>query len=192
MQAAEIELKFPITDMARFRAQVEGLGLRLVTDRAFEANTLYDTPDRQLRARRQVLRLREYAGRSTVTHKRMAPDSDGDLHYKTRIETESLVDDGNALAEIFGQLGYSPVFRYEKFRTEWADDAGHLVLDETPIGVWAELEGPRSWIDSMRERLHVSPEQCTTMSYGMLFLDWKARMQSPAEHLTFEEAGSRK
>jgi adenylate cyclase class 2 len=187
MQAAEIELKFAVADIARFRAQVESLGLTLITPRTFEANTLYDTPDRRLRAKRQVLRLRQYAGRSTVTHKRVAPGNDGDLRYKTRIETESLVEDAAALAEIFSQLGYVPVFRYEKFRTEWDAGDGHLVLDETPIGIFAELEGPPAWIESMREQLGVSPEQCTTQSYGMLFLDWKSRTHSPAEHLTFDE-----
>lgn len=192
MQAAEIELKFIVTDIVRFRAKVEGLGLKLVTPRSFEANTLYDTPDRKLRGRRQVLRLREYAGRSIVTHKRIPNDSDGDLHYKTRIETESVVEDAAALAEIFAQLGYGPVFRYEKFRTEWDADGGHLVLDETPIGVWAELEGPPLWIESMRERLGVPHEQCTTESYGMIFLDWKAHTGSPAENLTFAEISGNK
>jgi adenylate cyclase class 2 len=187
MQAAEIELKFAVADIAQFRATVEALGLQLLTPRSFESNTLYDTPDRQLRGLRQVLRLREYAGRSLVTHKRVADNSAGDVRYKTRIETESLVEDGAALAEIFAQLGYVPVFRYEKFRTEWDAGGGHLVLDETPIGVWAELEGPPEWIEAMRERLGVAPEQCSIESYGMLFLNWKTRTGSPAEHLTFEE-----
>jgi adenylate cyclase class 2 len=186
MQAAEIELKFAVADIAQFRATVQSLGLQLLTPRSFESNTLYDTPDRKLRGLRQVLRLRDYAGRSLVTHKRVADNTD-DVRYKTRIETESLVEDGAALAEIFAQLGYVPVFRYEKFRTEWDAGGGHLVLDETPIGVWAELEGPPEWIEAMRERLGVAPEQCSIESYGMLFLNWKTRTGSPAEHLTFEE-----
>ncbi|HVG27761.1 MAG TPA: class IV adenylate cyclase [Acidobacteriaceae bacterium] len=185
MQAPEIELKFAVADIAHFRATVQRLGLTLLTERTFEANTLYDTPDRQLRNRRQLLRLRDYAGRSIVTHKRVPPDT-VDARYKTRIETETAVEDGPALAEIFTQLGYTPQFRYEKFRTEWDAGAGHLVLDETPIGVWAELEGPPDWIESMRERLGVDPGLCTTLSYGMLFLDWKSRTDSPAEHLTFD------
>ena len=93
-------------------------------------------------------------------------------------------------AEILAQLGYKPVFRYEKYRTEWEAGAGHIFLDETPIGVYAELEGPPEWIESMREQLGIKPEQCTTESYGMLFLDWKGRMHSPAENLTFDEIPS--
>jgi len=186
MHAPEIELKFAVDDVERFRARVHSLGLKLITPRTFEANTLYDTPERDLRVRRQILRLRDYAGRSVVTHKRVA-STDADARFKVRIETESVIEDPAALAEIFTQLGYKPVFRYEKYRTEWDAGAGHVFLDETPIGTYAELEGPPEWIESMREQLGVRPEQCTTESYGMLFLDWKGRMHSPAENLTFDE-----
>ena len=186
MHAPEIELKFAVDDVERFRARVHSLGLKLLTPRTFEANTLYDTPERDLRVRRQILRLRDYAGRSVVTHKRVA-STDADARFKVRIETESVIEDPAALAEIFTQLGYKPVFRYEKYRTEWDAGAGHVFLDETPIGTYAELEGPPEWIESMREQLGVRPEQCTTESYGMLFLDWKGRMHSPAENLTFDE-----
>jgi adenylate cyclase class 2 len=191
MQAAEIELKFSVADAKVLRATAFALGFTLITERTFESNTLYDTPDRQLRARKQILRLRQYGARWTVTHKRQANSgaAESNPRYKTRIETESVVEDGDALAEIFAQLGYAPVFRYEKFRTEWASGDGHLVLDETPIGTWAELEGAPAWIDSMLERLGVSSAQCSTDSYGTLFLKWKQSSGSPAENLTFEEAG---
>jgi adenylate cyclase class 2 len=189
MQAAEIELKFPVADVRALRAAAFELGFELVTERTFESNTLYDTGDRQLRGRKQILRVRQYGSRWTVTHKRQAANAD-DSHYKTRIETESVVEDGDALAEIFTQLGYAPAFRYEKFRTEWAAGDGHLVVDETPIGVWAELEGPTDWIDAMVVGLGVAVETCSTDSYGKLFLRWREETGSPAENLTFEEVGA--
>ena len=187
MQAAEIELKFSVTDVRALRSAADRLGFRLVTERTFESNTLYDTADRQLRGRTQILRLRQYGARCTVTHKRLADGGDGDLRYKTRIETECQVEDCKALAEIFTQLGYGPVFRYEKFRTEYELDEGHLVLDETPIGIWAELEGPPVGIDAMLERLGIAPELRSTESYGTLFLRWKEATGSPAQNLTFQE-----
>ena len=113
-----------------------------------------------------------------------------------RIETETHVEDGPTLGLIFEQLGYAPMFRYEKFRTEWSEIAladayvrtlGHLVIDETPIGTYAELEGPTSWIDATLARLEVDPATCLTDSYGKLFLTWKARTGSAAENLTFDE-----
>ncbi|MBW4037742.1 MAG: class IV adenylate cyclase [Acidobacteria bacterium] len=185
MQAAEIELKFCVEDIDALRRNINDLGFRLVTERTFESNTLFDTADRRLRAQKQILRLRKYGKRNILTHKRQSNEAISNEHYKTRIETESDVEDYDALAEVFAQLGYMPVFRYEKFRTEWDLDSGHLVLDETPIGVWAELEGPPDWIDAMLERLGIAPQLQSTDSYGTLFLKWKEANRSEAENLTF-------
>lgn len=190
MHGAEIELKFPVNDPESFRRKAEAAGFRLQTERTFERNTLYDTEGRTLRLRGQIMRLRWYGDRCTLTHKRMPADNDAAARYKTRIETETNITDCDAMQEIFTQLGYVPVFRYEKYRTEWEseDVPGHLVLDETPIGVWAELEGDPRWIDAMLERLGVGLDESTTASYGKLFLEWKGQTGSPAEHMTFEDA----
>ena len=209
MQSAEIELKFPVDDLARLQSRLPALGFHLDTPRTFEQNTLFDTPARTLRESKQILRLRRYGDLWTLAHKRPNPSvDDATTRYKIRIETETHVDDGPALAAIFEQLGYSPVFRYEKFRTEWSQDAytiegplfptsdlfaelspahGHLVLDETPIGNYAELEGPPAWIDDTLAKLNIDPATCLTESYGKLFLAWKAHTGSSAEHLTFDE-----
>ncbi len=188
MQAAETELKFLVQDQAALRTRALELGFRLQTARTFESNTLYDTPERTLRVKKQILRLRIYGERCTLTHKRMVEGAtDEGVRHKTRVETETVVDDCAAMAEVFVQLGFGPVFRYEKYRTEWTAGNGHLVVDETPIGVWAELEGSPAWIDDMLVSLGVPEQSCTTESYGALFLAWKERTCSPAEHLTFEE-----
>lgn len=188
MQASETELKFVVPDQAALRSRALELGFQLQTPRTFESNTLFDTDARTLRAKKQILRLRTYGEHCTLTHKRMVDGaSDEGARHKTRVETETLVEDCSALAEVFMQLGFGPVFRYEKYRTEWAESVGHLVVDETPIGVWAELEGPPEWIDSMLIQLGVPQEACTTESYGALFLTWKERTGSPAEHLTFAQ-----
>jgi adenylate cyclase class 2 len=194
MQSAEIELKFPVPDIAALQSHLPALGFLLETPRTFESNTLYDTPGRTLRDTHQILRLRQYGQRWTVTHKRQPDDEDlvrTDTHYKIRIETETTVDDGAALAEIFIRIGYSPMFRYEKYRTEWSyptDNAtSHLVIDETPIGTFAELEGPVDWIDRTIAALGIDPSTCLTDSYGRLFLSWKRQTGSLAENLTFSE-----
>jgi adenylate cyclase class 2 len=204
MQASEIELKFPVSDPFAFQTMLPALGFHLDTPRTFESNTLFDTPDRDLRGRRQLLRLRQYGALWTVTHKRQPPtethilDAAESARYKVRIETETHVDDGEATAEIFAQLGYTPVFRYEKYRTEWSQmplfaaergdgSIGHLVVDETPIGNYVELEGPTQWIDTVLELLGIDPATCLTDSYGRLFQLWKERTASSVEHLTFAE-----
>ena len=111
--------------------------------RTHEMNTLYDFPRQTLRNRGEVVRLRKYGNRWTVTHK--SKGSSG--KHKSRMETETQVQDGEALAHIFMALGLAPSFRYEKFRAEWSDGEGHVVLDETPIGNIAEFEGTPEWID---------------------------------------------
>lgn len=190
MQSAEIELKLPISDPQALQSRLPQLGFHLDTPRTFERNILYDTPSRELRAKRQILRIRKYGDLWTITHKRI-PDQPVDFtRYKVRIETETTVADGPALGEIFEQLGYIPSFTYEKYRTEWSHTTqpfAHLVIDETPIGNYAELEGPTDWIDRTLDALQIDPATCLTDSYGQLFLDWKQRTGSHAENLTFSE-----
>lgn len=192
MQSAEIELKFPIADAQAFQSRLPALHFHLDTPRTFEANTLYDTPGRALRDAAQILRIRQYGTLCTLTHKRHPDREDPGSRYKVRLETEAHVDDGAALAEIFRHLGYVPAFRYEKYRTEWSHDdpaaksIGHLVVDETPIGTWGELEGPTEWIDRMLALLAIDPATCIIDSYGKLFLAWKQRTASTVNHLTFD------
>jgi adenylate cyclase class 2 len=189
MQSAEIELKFPVASVVDLQSRLTQLGFHLVTPRTFEQNTLYDTSNRDLRAQRQILRIRQYGNLCTVTHKRQPSQNDpvDTTRYKVRIETETVIAEPEALAEIFLQLGYTPAFIYEKYRTEWSQTTAHLVIDETPIGNYAELEGPTAWIDRTLAQLGIDPATCLTDSYGKLFLDWKERTHSPAEHLTFAQ-----
>jgi adenylate cyclase, class 2 len=192
MPNAETELKFPISDPAVFQSRLPQLGFHLDTPRTFEHNTLYDTPSRDLRNRREILRIRQYGSRWTVTHKRIDGKQDPAeaARYKVRIETETHIEDGPALGHIFEQIGYAPAFIYEKYRTEWShtvEPAVHLVIDETPIGNYAELEGPPDWIDRALAILGIDHATCLTDSYGKLFLDWKERTGSSAENLTFAE-----
>ncbi len=190
MHSAEIELKFPVSSLGELEQRLVELGFVQDTPRTFESNVLYDTPDRSLRARGELLRVRQYGLRATVTHKRHPEDEDIQSRYKTRIETESEVSDGAAMAEIFTRLGFEPAFRYEKYRSEYSHpraSAGHVVVDETPIGVYAELEGPPGWIDQTLVALGVDAGDCLTESYGRLFTAWKKKTGSPADNLTFED-----
>jgi len=181
----ETEIKFRVDDLPGLSGCLEAAGFRLVTPRAFESNVLYDTPDRQLRARTEILRIRNYEGRWTLTHKRLPADGCGEDVHKHRIETETEVCDGDALAEVFGALGLTPAFRYEKWRAEWSDDEGHCVVDETPIGDYAELEGTPAWIDRVSARLGVDRSKYITLSYGRLFDQWRQEHSCDAEELTF-------
>jgi adenylate cyclase class 2 len=139
-----------------------------------------------MRARTEILRIRSYAGRWTVTHKRLPDVGPGEDTHKHRMENETEVADGAVLEEIFLSLGLVAAFRYEKWRAEWTDGEGHCVIDETPIGNYAELEGPAEWIDRSAACLCIDPAQYITLSYGRLFERWCEQHNSTAQDLTFE------
>jgi adenylate cyclase class 2 len=189
MVGVETEIKFRVDDVAALAQRLRTAGFHLDTPRTFESNVLYDTPDRQMRARTEILRIRSYGGKWTLTHKRVPDDRPGEDRHKHRMETETAVTDGTALAEVFRSLGLIPAFRYEKWRSEWSDGEGHCVVDETPIGIFAELEGAPDWIDGTAARLGVSPSEYMTLSYGRLFEQWCVDHGSEAENLTFDEVG---
>jgi len=191
MSSVEIEVKFPVADVTDLERRLESSGFRKVTPRTFERNVLYDTRDRKLRAQQAILRIRRYGDRWVVTHKCLPQDHDPAARHKHRIETETEVADGEAIGTIFTQLGYEPAFAYEKFRSEYADQTGHCVIDETPIGVYAELEGPAEWIDSIGRKLGIDPGAFLTLSYGRLFDQWRQETGSSAADLTFEAVQGR-
>ncbi len=165
--------------------RLQSAGFHLHTPRSFESNVLYDTPDRSMRARTEILRIRSYAGRWVLTHKRLPDSGPGEDTHKHRIETETEISDGDALADVFLSIGLVAAFRYEKWRAEWEDGQGHCVVDETPIGNFAELEGPAEWIDRAAKRLGIEPAQYITLSYGRLFDQWRELHASQAQDLTF-------
>jgi adenylate cyclase, class 2 len=177
----EIEIKFKVASKDQLTRKLKSLGFRLQTPRTHEMNTLYDFQGQALRERGEVLRIRQYGPKWTLTHK--AKGKTG--RHKSRVETETVVNDGKSMEEVFRALGLRPAFRYEKFRAEWNDAKGHLVLDQTPIGVYAELEGPPRWIDGMAKKLGLRRADYITQTYAELFREWKQRTGSPAEEMTF-------
>jgi adenylate cyclase, class 2 len=184
--AIETEIKFRVASVGGLVLQLRQAGFRQQTPRTFESNVLYDTPDRKMRARTEILRIRSYAGKWTVTHKRLPDVGPGEDAHKHRVETETEVADGDVLEQIFLSLGLVAAFRYEKWRSEWTDDEGHCVIDETPIGDYAELEGAPEWIDRAAERLGVDRAAYLTLSYGRLFEQWREEHHSDANDLTFD------
>jgi adenylate cyclase, class 2 len=179
----EVEIKFAIPDLKEIRRELRAARFREVTPRTHEMNTLYDGALRPLRRRGEVLRIRKFGDSWKLTHKSKGKAG----RHKTREETETKVEDGKRLEEILGALGLKPSFRYEKFRSEWSDGAGYVVLDETPIGNFGEIEGPPRWIDRVAKTLGIARRQYITESYAKLFAQWKRRTRSKAKNMTFAE-----
>jgi adenylate cyclase class 2 len=177
----EIEIKFRVADLRALTHKLRAAGFRIVTPRTHEMNTLYDLPGGELRARKQLLRLRKYGSVWTLTHKSGAKRA----RHSSRVELETIVADGKKTDAILRGLGYAPSFRYEKFRAEWTDGKGQVVVDETPIGNFCEIEGPPRWIDATAKKLRVSAEEYITKNYATLFADWKQQTKSSATDMTF-------
>ena len=180
----EIEIKFRIADCDFLIARLRQLGLQQITPRTHEMNTLFDLPGHPLKDRGDILRLRKYGKSWLLTHKTRGQKKAG--AHKVRTETETGVDDGEKMQTILYALEFEPCFRYEKFRAEWKAETGHVVIDETPIGDFAEIEGPAEWIDSMARDLGVNAKDYITETYAGLFSAWKRRTGSKATEMTFE------
>jgi adenylate cyclase, class 2 len=170
----EIEIKLEVHDPTALKRRLRQLGFRVVKGRHFESNALLDFRGSHLRKSRCLLRLRAAQGQGVVTFKG-APIRSG--RYKVRPEIETQVADGDRMRQIFEHLGLREAFRYEKYRTILAPvlPAGsklkaELVYDETPIGDYIELEGPKRWIDRVAKQLGYNRTDYISRSYAALYL----------------------
>jgi adenylate cyclase class 2 len=186
--STEVEVKFLIRDLKALTRRLRAAGFRMTERRALEMNVLYDLPGQVLRKRGELLRLRQYGKSWLLTHKGRGTVG----RHKSRTETETAIADGERMDAILRALGFEPTFRYEKFRTGWGDGKGHVLVDQTPIGNVAEIEGPPGWIDRTARALGVAPGDYITDSYVAMFFAWKARTGSPAEEMTFRDVGRKR
>ena len=183
----EIEIKFRVADLRGLGRKLRAAEFRRTTPRTHETNTLYDLPGEVLRGRKELLRIRKYGSEWTLTHK-----SKGKIgRHNSRIELETGVSDGKKMDAILRALGYAPSFRYDKFRSEWTDGKGQVVVDETPIGNFCEIEGAPGWIDATAKKLGVAAADYITKNYAGLFLEWKTRTKSRADEMTFKAVSAR-
>jgi adenylate cyclase class 2 len=175
------------------RALIEGHGYRVSSPRTLESDQLFDLPSAALGQSDRILRLRKTTSsegitRAMVTYKGPAT-RDG---YKSREEIEFDVSDPGAFTLVLHRLGYQPVFRYEKFRTQLraAGEPGLLTIDETPIGIYMEIEGPESWIDSTAARVGLPKAQFSTASYAGLYKDYREQHPEAPPDMTFDRDGT--
>ncbi|MGH9609351.1 MAG: class IV adenylate cyclase [Bryobacteraceae bacterium] len=178
----ETEIKIRIADRDSTSGRLRQAGLRVSQERRFESNTIYDTKDRALKRIGKLLRLRQAGEQYSITWK--GPCEAG--RHKSRPELETAIASCEVLDRILLQLGFEPSFRYEKYRTEFADGgAGVVTLDETPIGDFVELEGPGEWIDGTAARLGFAPSDYILDSYAKLYLADCERRGVQPENMIF-------
>jgi adenylate cyclase, class 2 len=181
----EVEIKFSISDLKAISSRLRNSGFRVKTKRTHEMNVLFDTVNAAFRKSGEVFRVRKYGRSWTLTHKAKAHDG----RHKQRAETEIEIREGDALVRMLDAIGLAESFRYEKFRTEWTDGRGVVVIDETPVGNFGEIEGAPRWIDTTAKKLGLAPKQYSTKSYAQVFFDWKRRTRSRAQNMTWKDIG---
>ena len=179
--AKEVEIKFRVNDPGALRRDLKRAKFRQITPSTHEMNTLYDLPGQKLRKRGDMLRLRKFGDEWLLTHKAKEKSA----RHKSRVERETRVEDGKQMDSILSTLGFQPTFRYEKYRAEWSDGRGHVVVDETPIGNFGEIEGAPRWIDRTAHALGLSRVDYITQTYAPMFFEWKRRNHSSANEMTF-------
>jgi adenylate cyclase class 2 len=179
----EIEIKLAVPDARTARRMLRDAGFQVFRPRVFEENTIFDTKDQQLRKSSRLLRIRTAGRNSRVTYK--GPPDAG--RHKSREELEVEVNDAKTMSVIVERVGFQATFRYEKYRTEYRRprSSGVAVVDETPIGVYLELEGTPAWIDRTAKQLGFSESDYITASYGRLYLDWCKKHKCKTENMVF-------
>jgi adenylate cyclase, class 2 len=166
----ENEIKLAVESAAKARALIRRHEFKVIKPRIFERNLVLDDERGSLRARGMLLRVREAGKITTCTFK--GPAIAG--RHKRRLESEFIASEARACLDVFAGLDFRETFRYEKYRTEFAqpDNSGIATVDETPIGVYLELEGPARWIDRTAKALGFPGSAYITSSYIQLYLDW--------------------
>lgn len=191
----EIEVKLRIADRRQLLRRLARLRAKLAGSRVHEVNTLYDTADGHLARRGQMLRIRverpaargNGAGKARKTGKQRpatalltfkgpakSAKANRVSRYKVRAEHELRIADHEELPTILEALGLRPWFRYEKFRTTFRLPGMKnldVALDETPIGLFVELEGARGQINRAAGLLGFHGSDFITKSYGALFME---------------------
>ena len=160
----EIKLRFASPDEAR--QAILATGATPLLGRRLQEDSLLDTEDEQLRRKRCVLRIRVENGKSRITFKGPVQPS----AMKIREEHETVVGDGQVLLRVFEELGLHVWFRYEKYREEFAREDVIVAIDETPVGVFVEIEGSERGINEMAQALGRTTADYIVDSYRALFL----------------------
>ncbi len=154
----EIEVKFLISDLPSLLEKIENLGALTLRPRMLEVNLRFDTPDRKLSARTQVLRLR-LDDQAILTFKSPGQIVDGVI---SRTELEVVVSDFQSTRAILEALGFQVFMTYEKYRQNFKLNDLVASVDEMPYGNFIELEG-------------TSPEHVRATA-ALLGLDWAQRI----------------
>ena len=154
----EIEVKFLIFNLPALLENIKRLGAFELRPRMLEVNLRFDTSDRRLSNRAQVLRLRQ-DDQAILTFKSPGEIVDGVI---SRTELEVVVSNFQSTRGILEALGFQVFMTYEKYRQNFQLNGLVASVDGMPYGNFIELEGS-------------SPEHVRATA-ALLGLDWDQRI----------------
>jgi adenylate cyclase, class 2 len=178
----EREIKLCFRDAQEARQAILATGATPLRGRRLQEDYLLDTRDDQLRQRRCVLRVRLECGKTLLTFKGPVQNSP----MKLREELETVVGDGLLLMHVLEELGFHVWFRYEKYREEFAHEDVIVAIDETPVGVFVEIEGSEHGINATAEALGRCAKDYIVDSYRGLFLQHREEFGFAGQNMVFD------
>ena len=177
----EVKLRFDSVEEAR--EAVQATGATPLRCRRLQEDALLDDPAETLRQRRCVLRVRVESGKSLLTFKGPVQPSP----MKLREEIETIIGDGEMMLRCLEALGYGVWFRYQKYREELALGDVVIAIDETPVGVFVEIEGGEQGILAMTEALGRTPDDFILASYRAIFVAHREEFGIAGAHMVFND-----
>lgn len=149
---------------------------RLIDDQLYDLH-----PAHPIQSARCALRIRRDGTRGFMTFK--GPPQPGAVKIREEFETE--VSNVAALEAIVAALGYTPFFRGQKWREEFGAGTAVIALDETPIGVFVEIESDAETIAELTTRMGRARTDWQLESYQRLFVRWATARGLPTEFMAF-------
>ena len=181
----ETEVKIEVHDAGEARRRLGLAGTVAMAPRLFEDNRVYDDGQASFQRGHRLVRLRSAGGHHTLTYKRPTTREEApDGRYKVRIEHETEVGQLEEAHAVLEGLGLEVTYRYQKYRQTYLRGAVEVDLDETPIGVFIELEGTPGEIDALARDLGYGPEHYIVKTYHDLFLERRSEGQ---DHMVFAD-----
>lgn len=169
--ALECELKYLGVDMVALSLRLEQAGGEKL-GRYFESNLVFDYPDRSLKGRGVLLRLREKQGQAVLTVKR-PPETEVDSALKVFEEIETGVGDFSIMKTALEAIGFRVAFAYEKIREKWKFGGCAICLDSLPFGDYVEIEGTEESVPACAHSLGLDDCSTSKDTYHTLNIEYR-------------------
>ncbi|MFW6414967.1 MAG: class IV adenylate cyclase [Thermodesulfobacteriota bacterium] len=183
--ALEKELKFPCKDFSRVRQRLSR-EKAVFLDSYFECNQVFDTPDRGLKQKDILLRLRE--GNNNVLCLKRSPGEDYPPDIKVWEEFETDLQSPEQMRSILYALGYVIAFCYDKIREKWSLRGCKVCLDLVPFDQFVEIEGEIEEIELCAALLGLDMQTASTKTYQQLNREYRLKNGLPeSDSFVFQE-----